>query len=316
MKIVVLDGYVANPGDLSWEPLASLGELEVFDRTSPDRIVERAKNADAIFVNKVVIDREILGSLPRLGFIGVMATGYNNIDVEAARRSGVTVCNVPAYSTESVVQTVFALLLEITNRVGEYSSKVVEGEWETCRDFSFTLGPITELCGQTIGIYGLGNIGKRVAQIANAFGMKVVSPTSQPSDSLPDYINKVDFDEFLRQSDIISINSPLSERNFHIFNKDNLSKTRKGVIIINTARGALVDENALAQALRSGHVKGAGVDVLEKEPPRDGSPLIGAPNCYTTPHVAWQSTTARRRLIEICRKNLESYISGNPINVV
>ena len=316
IKAVVLDGYIANPGDISWQPLAEISDLTVYPRTSPDDVVERCKGAEAVFVNKVVLDANVFKALPDLKFVGVLATGYNNIDLDAARKQGVTVCNVPAYSSESVAQTVFALLLEVTNRVGEYSAKVCEGKWQTADDFSFTLGPISELSGLTMGIYGLGNIGKRVAAIANSFGMKVVSPTSQPAESLPAYVEKVTFDEFLEMSDVISINAPLTKDNRHIFNSVSLARTRPGVIIINTARGPLIDENALAEALRSAHVGGAGLDVLEQEPPRNGSPLIGAPNCYITPHVAWQSVAARRRLIDISASNLQSFIDGNPVNVV
>lgn len=315
MKIVILDGFVANPGDLSWDAIANQGELTVYDRTAPDYIIERCEGADAVFVNKVVLDAFILSQLPKLRFIGVLATGYNNIDIKAATERGITVCNVPAYSTDSVAQTVFALLLEITNNVGRYTEAVNSGKWSNCKDFSFTLGPISELAGLTIGIYGLGNIGKRVAAIANAFGMKVISPTSQKAESLPDYVDKVTFEDFLRLSDVISINAPLTE-NRHIFNAYTLAKTRPGVIIINTARGPLIDEHALATALASGHVGAAGVDVLHEEPPRNGSPLIGAPRCYITPHIAWQSTAARCRLIDISASNLASFIAGNPINRV
>lgn len=314
MKIVVLDGYIANPGDLSWEPIAALGQLIVYDRTSPENVLERLRDADAAFVNKVLLDAAILRQLPKLKFIGVLATGYNNIDVEAARSQGKIVCNVPAYSTDAVAQTVFALLLEITNSVGRYSAEVSCGRWAQAEDFSFTLGPITELAGLTMGIYGFGNIGRRVAQIADAFGMKVISPTSQSI--VPDYVEKVAFDEFLNRSDIVSVNSPLTTQNHHIFNKETFDKMRRGAIFINTARGPLVDENALADALRTGKIIAAGLDVLEQEPPRGGSPLIGLPNCFITPHIAWQSTAARRRLIAISASNLSRFIAGTPQNVV
>ena len=316
MEIVILDGYVANPGDLSWDKIARLGNLTVYNRTMPNEIVERCKDAVAVFTNKVMLDGQTLLQLKSLKFIGVLATGYNNIDIDAATQLGITVCNVPSYSTESVAQTVFALLLEITNKVGEYSAAVSAGAWSNCRDFSFTLGPITELSGRTMGVYGLGNIGKRVAEIANAFGMHVISPTSQSADTLPGYITKVSFDDFLASSDVISINSPLTETNRHIFNSDNIAKTRPGVIIINTARGPIIDEHAVANALTKGHIGAVGVDVLEQEPPRNGSPLIGAPRCYITPHVAWQSTDARKRLIEISANNLAEFIAGHPINKI
>lgn len=314
MEIVVLDGYIANPGDLSWAALEKFGHLTVYERTAPDEIVERARSAEAVFVNKVVLDEAVLEKLPRLKFIGVLATGYNNIDINAAHHRGTVVCNVPAYSTDSVAQTVFALLLEITNRVGQYSAMVEDGEWARSKDFSFTIGPISELAGLTMGIYGLGNIGKKVAQIAEAFGMRVISPTSQAVP--PDGVEKVNFDEFLQLSDVISINAPLTETNHHLFDSQTFAKMRRGVIVINTARGPLIDEAALTESLRSGQVGAAGLDVLEHEPPRNGSPLIGAPNCFITPHVAWQSTAARRRLIEISAENLAAFLNGSPQNIV
>ena len=314
MEIVVLDGYIANPGDLSWAALEKIGHLTVYERTAPDEIVERARSAEAVFVNKVVLDEAVLEKLPRLKFIGVLATGYNNIDINAAHHRGIVVCNVPAYSTDSVAQTVFALLLEITNRVGQYSALVEDGEWARSKDFSFTIGPISELAGLTMGIYGLGNIGKKVAQIAEAFGMRVISPTSQAVP--PGGVEKVNFDEFLQLSDVISINAPLTAANHHLFDSQTFAKMRRGVIVINTARGPLIDEAALAESLRSGQVGAAGLDVLEHEPPRNGSPLIGAPNCFITPHVAWQSTAARRRLIEISAENLAAFLNGSPQNIV
>lgn len=316
MKIVILDGYIANPGDLSWDPVAALGSLKVFDRTSPEEVVGRCRGAEAVFVNKVIIDAKTLEALPDLKFIGVLATGYNNIDIDEARRRGVTVCNVPAYSTDAVAQTVFSLLLEITNSVARYSEAVHNGEWSRSKDFSFTFGPITELSGLTMGIYGLGNIGKRVALIADAFGMKVISPTSQPAASLPSYVEKVDFGTFLSESDVISVNAPLTDKTFHLFNAASFEMMKKGVVFINTARGALVDEQALAEALKLGKVGAAGLDVLENEPPRNGSPLFGAPNCFITPHIAWQSTAARRRLIDISARNLADFIRGCKSNVV
>ena len=316
MKIVVLDGYVANPGDLAWDELAALGDLTVYPRTAPGEVLERCMDAEAVFTNKVVITADAMAQLPDLRFIGVLATGYNNVDVDAARAAGITVCNVPAYSTDSVVQTVFSLLLAITNRVADYSYKVRSGEWSSCPDFSFTLGPITELAGLTMGIYGLGNIGKRVAAVAAAFGMQVVSPTSQPADKLPEYVRKVSFNEFLAQSDVISVNSPLTDANRHIFNTEAFDRMRRGVIFLNTARGPLVDENALAAALASGQVAAAGLDVLGQEPPAADNPLFTAPNCYITPHVAWQSTAARRRLLQVSAGNLSAFIAGNTENRV
>lgn len=316
MKIVVLDGHVANPGDLSWDSLASLGELTVYPRTAPGEVLERCAGATAVFTNKVVLDSAIIASLPDLKFIGVLATGYNNVDTAAAAQAGIAVCNVPAYSSDSVAQTVFSLLLEITNRTGEYSSEVRSGRWSLCPDFSFTLGPITELAGLTMGIYGLGNIGRRVAAIASAFGMNVVSPTSQEAAALPPYVTKVNFDEFLAMSDVISLNAPLTASNRGKFNAETFARMKRGVIFINTARGPLVDEAALADALHSGQVGAAGLDVLGQEPPASDNPLLTAPHCYITPHIAWQSTAARRRLLAVSASNLAAFISGRPQNKV
>lgn len=316
MNIVILDGYLANPGDLDWTALEQLGNLTVYPRTAPSDVIDRCHEADAVIVNKVLMTADVIAALPRLRYIGVLATGYNNVDIDAAARAGITVCNVPAYSTEAVAQTVFSLLLHITNRVADYAADVTAGRWNECEDFSFTLGPIRELAGLTMGVYGLGNIGSRVAAIASAFGMKVVSPTSRPVDSMPDYVRKVTFDEFLAQSDVISVNSPLTAANRGLFGADAFAKMRTGVIFINTARGPLVDEAALADALRSGTVGAAGIDVLCQEPPREGSPLIGAPNCFITPHIAWQSTAARRRLLDITASNVAAFIAGKPQNVV
>lgn len=316
MEIVILDGYVANPGDLSWDGLEKMGNLTVYDRTPADLVVERAKNADVVIINKILMTADVISRLPKLKLICVFATGYNNIDIQAAANRGVTVCNVPSYSTDSVAQQVFSLLLAITNRVADYSAKVSEGDWQNCRDFSFTLGPVYELAGMTIGIYGLGHIGSKVAEIAHAFGMKVISPTSKPQSILPEYVTKVTFDEFLVHSDVISVNAPLAADNKEIFCKATFSKMHRGVIFINTARGQLVNEQDLADALRSGQVGAAGLDVLEQEPPRSGSPVIGLPNCFVTPHIAWQSTAARNRLLEITAENVAAWMAGNPQNVV
>ena len=303
MNIVILDSYVANPGDLGWDALEALGTLTAWPRTAPGEVIERCRGAEAVFTNKVVLSADTLAALPGLRFVGVLATGYNNVDTEAARRLGITVCNVPAYSTDSVAQLVAALLLALTNRVTDYSASVARGDWAGCPDFSYTLGPITELAGKTMGIYGLGNIGLKVAAIAAALGMKVVSPTSKDATALPPYVSKVRFDEMLAVSHVISVNAPLTDAN-------------RGVLFINTARGPLVDEDALSEALASGQVGGAGIDVLAQEPPRQGSPLIGAPNCIVTPHIAWESVEARRRLIDISAANLKAFIAGHPQNVI
>lgn len=316
MKIVILDGYVANKGDLSWDGIAALGELTIYDRTRPELVVERAVDADAVFINKVVLDAQTLAQLPKLKFIGVMATGYNNVDVRVARDRGITVSNVPSYSTESVVQTIFAHILNITNAVALHDRSVHKGAWQHCRDFCYRLVPIIELCGHTIGIYGLGHIGTRVAEIAHAFGMNVTALTSKTPDRLPDYITPVTKDALFANSDVLVLCAPLADDNRHFVNASTLAMMKPTAILINTARGGLVDSKALAQALRDGKIAAAGIDVLETEPPTGDEPLLTAPNCYVTPHIAWQSDTARRRLVDVCTENLRAFCQGAPINVV
>lgn len=315
-RIVVVDGYVANSGDLSWDALAALGELTVYDRTSPDQLIDRCRDAYAVITNKVVIDAAAIDALPSLRYIGVLATGYNNVDIAAARRAGVTVCNVPAYSTASVAQTVFALLLAITNRVESYSASVHAGDWSRCADFSYRLGPIEELDGLTMAVYGLGNIGSRVAAIAHAFGMKVISFTSKQQDALPPYIEKVSRDEMFGRADVLSLNAPLAADNRHFVCGETLALMKPTAILINTARGGLVDEHALASALREHRIAAAGIDVMDCEPPKADNPLSALDNCIITPHIAWQSTGARRRLLAVTADNLAAFMSGHPINVV
>lgn len=316
MKIVILDAYVANSGDLSWDALAELGELTVYDRTAPDEVVERAEGADAIFTNKVVIDKDIIDRLPDLRFIGVLATGFNNVDVKAAREAGITVCNVPAYSTEAVVQTIFAHLLNITNRVEEHSASVRRGDWTNCRDFCYRLGPIAELSGMTMGIYGLGNIGSRVACVAHAFGMEVIALTTKMQWELPEYITPVSEHDLFTRSDVLVLCAPLTSENTRFVNADTLAMMKPTAIIINTARGGMVDSQALATALDEGRIAAAGVDVLVNEPPLSSEPLLHARNCHITPHYAWQSDAARRRLLDISAANLKAFIGGKPVNVV
>lgn len=316
MKIVILDAYVANSGDLSWDALSELGELTVYDRTAPDEVVERAEGADAIFTNKVVIDKDIIDRLPNLRFIGVLATGFNNVDVKAAREAGITVCNVPAYSTEAVVQTIFAHLLNITNRVEEHSASVRRGDWTNCRDFCYRLGPIAELSGMTMGIYGLGNIGSRVACVAHAFGMEVIALTTKMQWELPEYITPVSEHDLFTRSDVLVLCAPLTSENTRFVNADTLAMMKPTAIIINTARGGMVDSQALATALDEGRIAAAGVDVLVNEPPLSSEPLLHARNCHITPHYAWQSDAARRRLLDISAANLKAFIGGKPVNVV
>ncbi len=313
MNIVILDGYVANSGDLSWEGLQRLGNLTVYDRTAPDQVVERCRNAECVFSNKVVLSADIIAQLPHLRFIGVLATGYNNIDIKAATAHEITVCNVPAYSTDSVAQQSFALLLHITNSTAAYADSVKEGKWSRCEDFSYRLSPLTELAGLTMGIIGMGNIGSRIAMIAKAFNMNVITTSGR---KLPHGVTRVTLDELMSRSDVLSLNTALTEASYHIINEKTLGLMKPNAIIINTARGPLIDESALAAALRERRIAAVGLDVLTTEPPRQGSPLINAPNCYITPHIAWQSTQARRRLIEVSVSNLAAWLDGAPVNVV
>ncbi len=316
MKIVVLDGHVANSDDLSWDALAALGDLTVYDRTSPDQIAERAADAEAVFVNKVVLDAAVLDTLPALRFVGVLATGFNNVDVVAARRRGITVCNVPAYSTDSVVQTIFSLILTITNRVELHSDSVHSGDWVNCRDFSYRLTPLPELAGATMGIYGLGHIGSAVANIARAFGMKVIALTSKVPWQLPGYIRPVEHDELFRESDVLVLCAPLTAQNKYFVNAEALAMMKPTAILINTARGGLVDSYALAKALEERRIYAAGIDVMESEPPRADDPLLSAPHCFITPHYAWQGEKARRELLRISASNLAAFLAGTPVNVV
>lgn len=316
MKITVLDGYAANPGDLSWKPMEELGELTVYDRTAPSEVVERAKNADAILTNKVNITNEVIEQLPNLKYIGELATGYNNIDVDAAHKKGITVCNIPAYSTQSVVQMTFAHILNITNQVGHYASANADLRWSNNPDFCYWDTPLMELSGKTLGVVGLGNIGMKVAKLARDFGMDVFAMTSKESTELPDGIQKTTLEGLLGVADIITLHCPLAKNNYHLFNKETISKMKRGAILINTARGALVDENAVAGALADGWLSGYGADVMEQEPPRSDNPLLKQPHAYLTPHIAWATKEARVRLMNISVENVRAFIGGKPQNVV
>lgn len=316
MKITVLDGYGLNPGDLSWEPLAKLGNLTVYDRTRPEETVERARDAEIVLTNKVVLDRKILSELPKLKYIGVLATGYNVVDISAAKERGITVTNIPAYSTMSVAQKVFALLLAVTDRVEHYAAEVKDGRWSNNPDFCFWDTPLIELSGKTFGIIGLGNIGMAVCRIALAFGMNVVAMTSKRIEELPDGVRKADLKELLEKSDVISLHCPLTPSTERIINKESLRLMKPTAILINTGRGPLIDEEAVAEALRENNLRAFCGDVLSKEPPKADNPLLHAPNTFITPHIAWATEEARRRLMDIAVKNLKSYLSGNPENVV
>lgn len=316
MKIVILDGYSVNPGDLSWEGLRNLGEVEVYERTSPDEVVARAEKAEIVLTNKVVLDKPTIDRLPLLRYIGVLATGYNVVDLEETRRRGITVTNIPAYSTDSVAQMTFAHILNITNRVGYYAEENTRGRWSNNADFCYWDSPLHELAGKTLGIVGLGNIGKRVARIAGDFGMDVFALTSKEPAALPYGVQKTTLEGLLAISDILSLHCPLTESTRHLIREETISKMKRGAIIINTGRGPLVDEHDVAEALRSGQLAGYGADVLSTEPPAHDNPLLSAPNAYITPHIAWATVDARKRLIAITTENIKAYLSGTPQNVV
>lgn len=316
MKIVVLDGYSANPGDLSWERLEALGELTVYPRTSTTKVVECAKDADIILSNKVKITAEVIDKLPKLKYIGVLATGYNIIDVDYARQKGIVVSNIPAYSTDSVVQMTFAHILNITNQVGHYADQVRSGRWSKNADFCYWDTPLTELSGKIIGIVGLGNIGMRVATIARQFGMDVFAVTSKESALLPSGIQKTTLNGLLSIADVLSLHCPLTKDTDKLINAERLELMKPGSILINTGRGQLVDEKAVAKALDSGHLKGYGADVMALEPPSKDNPLLKQPHAYFTPHIAWASKEARTRLINIAADNVKAFLEGSPQNKV
>ena len=317
MKIIVLDGYGMNPGDLSWDRLKALGDVTVYDRTAPEETIERSAGAEILLTNKTIIGRNIIEKLPDLRYIGVLATGYNVVDTAAAREKGIVVTNIPAYSTDSVAQMVFSLLLAITNNVEHYTADNRAGRWSRNADFCYWDYPLTELAGKTFGIVGFGNIGSKVARIALAFGMKVLALSSKPADVLPAGVKKADgLDQLLNESDVLSLHCPLTDSTKHLINASTLAKMKPSAILINTGRGPLVDETALAEALNSGALRGAGVDVLSCEPPTIDNPLLYARNCYTTPHLGWATVEARQRLMDIAVANVANFIEGTPTNVV
>lgn len=316
MKIVNLDGYTTNPGDLSWDWLGNYGEYKVYDRTAPEQIIERAKDADILIINKSVITAQMLENFPNLKFVGLQSTGYNVIDCKAARARNITVSNIPAYSTTGVAQLVFAFILQVADNVSLHSDAVHNGEWCECPDFCFWKTPLTELDGKTIGIIGFGSIGRRVAQIANAFGMNVEVFTPHPKPDEYKNVNFVDFDTLLSDSDFITCHCPLTEKTENLIDKTAIDKMKKNAVVINTSRGPVVNDEDLANALNSGKIKAAGVDVLRVEPPEKENPLLQAKNCYITPHIAWAAYETRARLLGILEQNIKAYIDGNPINVV
>ncbi len=318
MNIIILDGYTATQADLNWDAFRTLGNVTVYARTHRSELVERAIDADAVLTNKVLLKEEQLVQLPRLKYIGVLATGYNVVDLEAARQRGIVVTNIPAYGTMSVAQMAMAHLLNITNHVDTHNHAVQHGQWQHAQDFCFQLAPQRELWGQTLSIVGLGNTGMAMARLGQALGMRVLAMSSKPAEILAEHgIEKADsIEQLFREADVFSLHCPLTDDTYRMVNARSLAWMKSTAIVINTGRGPLVDEQALADALNDGRIYGAGVDVLEQEPPRNGSPLIGARNCYITPHIAWSTQQARKRLLDVALDNLKAFMEGKPVNVV
>ena len=315
MKIVILDAYAANPGDLSWDEFAALGDLTVYDRTAQEDAAARIGDAEVVFINKVRLTDEIFAACPNLKLVSILATGYNIVDLAAAKRRGITVCNVPGYSTRAVVQMTFALLLEICQQVGLHSGAVHTGRWQTCPDFCFWDRPLIELDGKTMGIVGYGAIGSAVGTVAQALGMKLLV-TARHEKPVPEGARFVSLPELLAQSDVVSLHCPQTAENARMIDAGALAQMKDGAILLNTARGGLLDEQAVANALRSGKLLAAGMDVVSAEPIRADNPLLTAPNCFLTPHIAWAPLETRRRLQTISAKNLRAFLAGKPQNVV
>lgn len=316
MKIVVLDGYCLNPGDLSWKEMESLGDLKVYDRTSPAELLERSEGAEVLITNKTLISADDMEALPQLKYIGVLATGYNVVDVEAAKKKGIVVTNIPAYSTSSVAQMVFAHLLNITQRVGHYADMNHQGKWSDNIDFCYWDTDLIELDGKWIGIVGFGNIGQATARIALAYGMRVGVFTSKSQNDLPEGIIKMDLNELFTTCDVISLHCPLTPSTQEMVNAERLKLMKPNSILINTGRGPLINEQDLANALNESKILAAGLDVLSTEPPTSTNPLLSARNCFITPHIAWATKEARIRLMQIAVSNLKGYINGHIINNV
>lgn len=314
MKITVLDGYTTNPGDLSWEWLLNLGECTIYERTPAHLIAERCEGCDVIITNKTPLRKDLLETLTNLKYIGLLSTGYNIVDWEYCKEKNIPVCNIPSYSTAAVAQLVFALILEHTNAVALHSNSVHGGEWSESKDFCYWKSPLTELNGKTLGIIGFGKIGKAVADIAAAFGMKVIANTNHPKPyGSVEFCNK---NELIKRSDFISLHCPLTPETQEMANEEFFSQMKSTAMLINTSRGPVVNEKALADALKNGVIAAAGLDVLENEPPEKDCPLFGMANCYITPHIAWAGFETRERLMGICEENVKAFLGGNPINLV
>jgi len=316
MDIVVLDGYALNPGDLTWNGLEALGLCTVYDRTPPEEVVSRAADAEIVLTNKTVLSSEVIAALPNLRYIGVLATGYNVVDVEAARARGIPVTNVPAYGTPSVVELVFAHLLNLTHHVALHAEGVKQGRWSLSPDFCYWERPLIELAGLTMGIVGFGRIGRAVARVALAFGMKVIAyDTVTPAD-LPVGCEMVGLGDVFRRADVVTLHCPLVDETKHLVNKERLALMKQTAFLINASRGPVVDEEALADALNNEQIAGAGLDVLSAEPPDEHNPLLKAKNCYITPHIAWATRAARARLLNTVVENVRAFLGGHPRNVV
>ncbi len=315
MRIVILDGYASNPGDIGWDEFAALGELTVYERTQREEVVSRIADAEIVFVNKTPIDAAVFDRCPKLQMIGILATGYNIVDTAAAKAHGVTVCNVPGYSTGAVVQMTFALLLEMTQQVGAHSRAVYTGQWQNSPDFCFWNAPLTELAGKSLGIVGYGAIGQAVGKVAQAFHMRLLV-TARHEKPVPAGAEFVPLDELLSRADIVTLHCPQTAENLHMIDASALEKMKDGAILLNTARGGLIDEAAVAEALRSGKLAYYGADVVSREPIAADNPLLTAPNCYLTPHIAWAPRETRLRLLHIAAENLRAFLRGTPQNVV
>ncbi len=316
MKIVVLDGYTLNPGDLSWAELERLGDCAIYDRTPPDQVVARASGAEIVLTNKTAVNRDTIQSLPALRYLGVLATGYNVVDIEAARSRDIPVANIPDYGTKSVAQMTFALLLELTQHVGHHAQTVRDGRWVKSADFCYWDYPLIELEGLTFGIIGFGRIGLAVAELAMAFGLKVIVHNRSLPKSLPAGVEYVSLNDLLQRSDIISLHCPLTPDTKEIINAERLKLMKPSAFLLNSSRGPLIDEKALAAALNEGRLAGAGLDVLSVEPPKADNPLLTATNCLITPHIAWATRSARSRLLNITVDNVKQFLAGTPQNVV